>query len=119
MSTLAHDTLIEMTAARLVDLSYSRVRASHIARFNACEQIGSYIPDVTAFHGSTLVVMEAESHEGLTQAHTEAQWKTFHAHASRVGGFFVAVVNKADEHAARTLLTQVCGTASNAHLWVF
>lgn len=98
---------------------YTRVRASHTDRFAACDQIGDYIPDVTAFSGSISVVAEAESRDGLALAHTEAQWKTFHKHTNQVGGCFIAVVNKSDEAAARALLTRVCGSADNALVWTF
>ena len=116
---IPHDRLVELTADQLVSQSYTRVRASHVARFTACDQIGNYIPDVTAFHGTTLVVVEAESSDGLALAHSQAQWKTFYNHANQSGGHFIAVVNKSDETAAQTLLAQVCGSASNAHLWTF
>lgn len=114
-TSLDHDKLVEMTATRLVDLGYSRVRASHIARFSSCEQIGDYIPDVTAFNGSTLFIVEAESREGLAQTHTSEQWKAFHSHANRVGGHFIAVVNKSDEIAAHALLTP-CSRLAHAGL---
>ncbi len=116
---ISHDHLIELTADRMVSQGYTRVRASHIVRFTACDRIGDYIPDVTAFSGNTFAVVEAESNDGLGQAHTEAQWKTFHKHANHVGGHFIAVVNKANETAARALLAQVCGPASNAQVWTF
>lgn len=115
----AHDRLVELTAKHMVSQGFTSIRASHIARFTACDQIGDYIPDATAFVGGVFVVAEAESHDGLVQAHTEAQWKTFHSYASRYGGRFVAVVNKSDEAAARTLLVQVCGNSANARVWTF
>ncbi len=116
---IPHDRLVEMTAERLASHGCAHVRASHPNRFRACDQIGDYIPDVTAFSGSTLVVVEAESSDGLGETHTEEQWRTFHNHASRVGDYFIAVVNKADEATARALLTRVCGNAANARLWTF
>lgn len=120
MSTpIPHDRLVEMMADGLVSQGYTRVRASHPNRFNACDQISDYIPDVTAFFGSTFVVVEAESSDGLGEAHTEAQWRTFHKHANQVGGHFVAVVNKSDEAEARALLTRVCGNAANVRVWTF
>lgn len=115
----AHDKLVELTANHMVSQGCTHVRASHIARFAACDQIGDYIPDVTAFVGDVFVVAEAESRDGLAQAHTEAQWKTFHSYASRYGGRFVAVVNKSDEASARALLTRVCGNAANTRVWTF
>lgn len=118
-TSLDHDKLVALTAARLVDQSYSRVRASHIARFTACEQIGDYIPDVTGFNGSTLVIVEAESRDGLAQTHTSEQWAAFYRHANRVGGYFIAVVNKSDEVTARALLVQVCGNVANVQVWTF
>ncbi len=114
-----HDKLVALTAACLINKGYTRVRACHVARFTACDQIGDYIPDVTAFNGNILVIVEAESRDGLAQAHTAAQWKTFHSHASRVGGYFIVVVNKSDEITARALLTQVRGSATNAQVWTF
>ncbi len=117
MSTLAHDTLVELAANTLQSQGCTHICASHISRFPACSQISSHIPDVTAFSGSTLVIVEVESREGLAQAHTAEQWETFHSHASRVGGHFIAVVNKMDELAARALLTQVCGNAANVQVW--
>ncbi len=118
-SSQAHDSLVEMTANHMVAQSYTRVRASHTDRFAACDQIGDYVPDVTAFYSNAFVVAEAESRDGLAQAHTEAQWRTFHSHVSRTGGHFIAVVSKADEAAARALLARVCGSASNVRLWTF
>ena len=103
-------------AYHMVSQGFTHVQASHIVRFTACDQIGDYIPDVTAFVGDVFVVAEAESHDGLVQAHTEAQWETFHSYASRYGGRFVAVVNKSDEAAARTLLMRVCGNSANAQV---
>ncbi len=119
LSTPSHDheMPVELTANHMVRQGYTRVRASHTNRFTACDQIGEYIPDVTAFYGNAGVVAEAESRDGLVQAHTEAQWKTFYGHVNRVGGHFIAVVNKSDEVAARSLLTRVCGSASNVRLW--
>jgi hypothetical protein len=75
LSTLSHDheMPVELTANHVVRQGYTRVRASHTNRFTACDQIGEYIPDVTAFLGNAVVVAEAESRDGLVQAHTEAQ----------------------------------------------
>lgn len=114
-----HHKLVELAADHMIALGYTRVRASHLDRFTACDQIGSYIPDVTAFSGSAFVVAEAESRDGLALAHTEAQWKTFHNQANNAGGFFVAVVNKSDVLAANALLKQVCGSAANVDVWTF
>ncbi len=114
-----HDKLVEMTASRMVNQGFTRVRSCHGDRYMACDQIGDYIPDTTALSGIAPVIAEAESREGLTEAHTEAQWKTFHSHANRVGGWFVAVVNKSDEAAAKVLLNRVCGIATNVQLWTF
>ncbi len=118
MSTpTSHDRLVVLAADYMAAQGYTRVRASHTDRFAACDQIGDYIPDVTAFSSSTFVVVEAESRDGLALAHTEAQWRTFHKHANQVGGHFIAVVNKTDEAAARVLQTRICGNAANVRVW--
>lgn len=120
MSTpLSHDRLVELTAERMVHFGYTRVCASHISRFAACDKIGRFIPDATAFSGPTFVIAEAESQDGLAASHTVEQWTSFQAQASRVGGFFVASVNRTDEAAARALLKQVRGSATNADVWAF
>ena len=134
MSTpLSHDRLVALTAekmvhlgytrsatlARLHSLGYTRIRASHIDRFAACDKIGGFIPNATAFSGTGFVVAEAESQEGLTASHTVEQWRSFHAQASRLGGCFVAAVNKSDAPAARALLKQVCGSATDVDVWTF
>ncbi len=116
---LSHDRLVELTAERMVHLGYHRVCASHIDRFTACDKISGFIPDATAFSVSVLVIAEAESREGLTASHTVEQWTSFHAQASRLGGFFVTAVNKSDEPAAKALLKQVCGSATNIDVWTF
>jgi hypothetical protein len=116
---LSHGRLVELTAERMVHLGYTRVCASHINRFTACEEIGGFIPDATAFSGSAFVIAEAESQDGLAASHTVQQWTSFHAQASRLGGFFVATVNKSDEPAAQALLKQVCGSATNVDVWTF
>ncbi len=120
MSTpLSHDRLVALTAEKMVHLGYTRIHASHIDRFAACDKIGGFIPDATAFSGNVFVIAEAESQEGLTASHTVEQWKRFHAQARRLGGFFVAAVNTSDAPAARTLLKQVCGSATDADVWTF
>lgn len=114
-----HDYLVALTAAKMRSNGMTHIKASHIANFSQCSQIGDYIPDATAFIGNAIVIAEAESQEGLAAAHTTDQWEAFHANSTRYGGHFIAVVNKADETTARTLLIQVCGGAANAILWVF
>ena len=111
--------LVELTADKMVHLGYTRVRASHIDCFTACDEIGGFIPDATAFSGSVFVIAEAESQDGLAASHTVEQWKSFHAQANRLGGFFAAVVNNADGPAAKALLKQVCGSATNVDVWTF
>ena len=114
-----HDNLVEMTTAHMVSQGFTRIRSCHSDRYTGCAQIGDYIPDTTALSGAAPVIVEAESREGLAEAHTEAQWKTFHSHANHVGGWFIAVVNKSDEAAAKVLLNRVCGSAANTRVWTF
>lgn len=114
-----HNTLVALIAALMRNKGMTRIKASHVINFDRCDEINGFIPDATAFTGNAFVIVEAESQEGLAEPHTARQWKTFHACANQAGGHFIAVVKNADEAAARNLLTQVCGNAGNAHLWVF
>jgi O-methyltransferase involved in polyketide biosynthesis len=115
-SSLNHDQLVVATIAEMKRQGMTRICADHLPGYVQPDQIGVFIPDVTALTGNAMVIAEAESREGLAAAHTQAQWKAFHSHANRVGGHFIAVVNRADQAAAQTLLNQICGGAANAHL---
>lgn len=99
--------------------SMSDIKAAHIAGHAQPDQLGNYIPDVTGSLRGMLCIAECESRDGLALAHTAAQWRTFYNHAVRVGGYFIAVVAKADETEARALLQSVAGNAQNAQVWTF
>lgn len=120
MPTLPHTPqLVAASAARLHQTGRTNIKADHLPNFVRPDQIGNYIPDVTGNHPDGFVIIEAESREGLAQTHTADQWRTFHNHAKRVGGYFIASVNLADEAAAKKLLVEVCGNSSNALVWTF
>ncbi len=118
-SPLSHDQLVAATVAEMKRQGMTRIYASHLPGDIQPDPISGFITDATALSGNTLVIVEAESREGLAASHTQAQWKAFHGHANRVGGHFVAVVNQPDQVMTQALLHQVCGSAVNAHLWTF
>lgn len=116
---LDHDQLVAATVREMRRQGMAHVRASHIPTIMPPEPIGGYIPDTTAYYGGLFCVAEAESAHGLTQQHTASQWNAFFSYASRVNGYFIAVVARADKPAAEALLRQICGNASNAFVWTF
>lgn len=118
-SSLSHEQLVAATVAEMKRQSMTRLYADHLPNYVQPDQIGGFIPDLTGFTGNAMVIVEAESLTGLAAAHTQAQWKAFHGHANRVGGHFIAVVNRSDENIGRILLDQICRGAANANLWTF
>jgi hypothetical protein len=118
-ATSPHDDLIQQTIGAMRRHGMTNILASHLPNLPQPQPIGSFIPDVTAFHGTTFYVAECESQDGLSQQHTLDQWRTFYNYAVRVSGCFVAVVAVADKAAALALMRSVAGTAQNALVWTF
>ena len=118
-SSPEHNRLIQSTVAEMKRQGMSAIRASHIPGFTQPDIIGGYIPDATAQHGTSLCIAEAETADGLADTHTVDQWTAFFNYAVKVGGYFIAVVAKADEVKARILLRQVAKDSPRAILWTF
>lgn len=97
----------------------TNIKAAHIVAFVQPDQIGGYIPDVTAFARGRLCIAECESGDGLAQAHTAAQWRAFYNQAIWADGYFIAVVAKADEAKAHDLLQSITGAVQNTFVWTF
>jgi len=114
-----HNRLIVSTIGAMQQNGMSDIKAAHIAGYAQPDHLGNYIPDVTGSWRGMLCIAECESRDGLAQAHTAAQWRTFYNHAVCVGGYFIAVVAKADEAEARDLLQSIAANAQNAQVWTF
>ena len=97
----------------------TNILASRLPNMAQPQQIGGYIPDATAFPGTTFYVVECESRDGLSQQHTQDQWRTFFNYATRVGGYFVAGVAVADKATAQALMRSIAGNAQNVLVWTF
>ena len=119
VSRLTHDTLVTRAVAQMKQHGMTNIHVDHIARHPQPQQIGRFIPDATSTHARRTIIVEAESQDGLALPHTVEQFKTFHREAARVGGWFVVVVNVADQAAALALVRRVCGEAKNALVWTF
>ena len=81
--------------------------------------IGGYIPDVTGLYNGFAVIVEAETADGLNDAHTEAQIRAFHKSAVQRNGTLILAVNHADRLTAQRLLQQTLGTLNNTLVWSF
>ncbi len=114
-----HERLIRSAINQIQRDGATQIKADHIPSFAKPAVIGGFVPDVTACYGSNMAIIEAESREGLTAQHTADQWRAFYREATRVHGYFIAVVAKADEAAASALLRKVCNSAQNIRLWAF
>lgn len=113
-----HNHLVRATVAEMGRQGMTRIWASHLPNVTPPDLIGGYIPDATAYYNARLCVAEVESTDGLKQQHTADQWRAFFNYATRVSGYFIAVVTATDEMTARTLLRQICGDSQNVALWV-
>lgn len=114
-----HDRLVTLAAGRMQAQGMTNIKAAHIDAFERPAQIGSYIPDVTAFAQGKPYIAECESRDGLAQAHTAEQWRTFYKQAVYADGYFIAVVAKADEAEANALLQSITEAVQNTFVWTF
>ena len=119
VSRLTHDALIARAVAQMRQHGVTSILADHLAGHPQPQQIGRFVSDATGSLAGRSVIAEAESQDGLALSHTTEQFQTFHREANRVGGWFVAVVNVADQAAAQALIRRVCGDAKNALVWTF
>lgn len=113
-----HVRLVRATVGWMQQNNANRIRADHLANFPQPDHIGS-IPDVTAYFGTQIVVVEAETSVMLGEQHTADQWSAFYRYASRMNGHFIGVVVPADKSEAERLLRRLCGNAENVHIWTF
>lgn len=119
MSLNEHDTLLNAALAEMRRQGFTDVCADHLHNFNQPAQVGGYIPDATGYFGARFVLVEVESEAGLSQQHTEDQWRTFINAARRNNGCFVAVVARRQELNARMLLNRLNTIGDDALLWCF
>jgi hypothetical protein len=117
--TISHDRLIELAIRDMQQKGMTRIKADHLPGYTRPDAIQNYIPDATAYHGSQKVVVEAESREGLDLTHTSEQLSAFCSAAQSKGGYFIVVVNAADERSARLLLDSVGANNATTYLWKY
>jgi len=114
-----HDLLMQCTVAEMKRQNMSAIKADHLPDYVQPDQLGDYIPDATGYYNGSLVIVEAESSEGLLTDHTTDQWRAFFQSACQCGGFFIVAVAHQNEDYAKVLLRLICGSASNVLLWAF
>lgn len=114
-----HDALISAAIAELRRQGISNISADHVTNFSRPSTIGSYIPDVTGFQGNRLIIVEAESSEGLQQQHTRDQLTTFYRAAIRSNGAFILAVSVRDRVAATALLQEISPSMDGCAVWTF
>jgi len=91
-----HDSLVRAMAEYFKNNGHRNVKAS-IAGYGQPGQIGDHIPDVTSVDAIGKNVVEAETCDTITSAHTADQWRTF----DRCGAKFHVIVPAAGEEAAK------------------
>lgn len=116
---MKHDFLVRSAVAEMQRQNMTAIKADHYPGYEQPASIGKFTPDVTGYYNSALVIVEAESTEGLTAQHTEQQISTFFQHATKYKGFFILAVSKSDAKAAKALANRLCGNAGNVLLWQF
>ncbi len=112
--------LTELITTLMVDQRFAHIKTSQVPCFAPCDQIGSFVPDVTGYAEGTFIIATTASELDLSLGTAWLhQWTVFHKYATHVGGHFLVAVNKADECTARSVLEQVCSDAPNVHVWSF
>jgi hypothetical protein len=118
--TYSRARLTELTTALMVEHRFAHIKTSQFSCFTPCDQIDAFVPDVTGYAEGTLIIAATASELDLSLGAAWLHpWVAFFDYAKRIGGHFLVIVNKADVCMAQTILEQVCGDASNAHVWGF
>lgn len=87
-----HQTMVQGMASHLIQQRYTSVLADHPGW--ACPaQIVNHIPDVTAVRADGVgYVLEVETCETISDAHTHSQWSEFAWYAANNGYIFAVYV---------------------------
>lgn len=115
----AHQRLVTASVNAMVNNGMTNIRAAGVSGYQQPEHISGMIPDATGDYQSRFCIVEAETSDGLTLAHTATQLQVFYREANRVGGFLILSVSTADKAAAEVLLRSITGGAQNATVWAF
>jgi Holliday junction resolvase len=118
-TSAAHDRLVIASVQAMEKQGCTNIRAHGVPGYNAPDSIGKFIPDVTGYKGTTFVVCEAETTEGLSDSHTEDQLRAFHRHATSRSGWLILSVAQADKATAEALLRKLFPSAQNVMVWAF
>ncbi len=114
-----HDQLVRNSVAEMKRLKMTDISADHYPGYTQPCNIGNFIPDAIGYFNGAIVLVEAESTEGLTDQHTEQQFSTFFRFARMNNGFFVVAVSQKDVGPAKALVHKVCGDSKHIQVWAF
>jgi hypothetical protein len=115
----AHQRLVTASVNAMLRNGMTNIRAAGVSGYQQPEPISGMIPDATGYHQSGFCIVEAETSDGLSLAHTATQLRVFYREANRVGGFLILSVSNADKTTAEVLLRSITGGAQNATVWAF
>ena len=113
-----HDAMVLNAARFLTSKGYRNVKAD-LPGATAPDRIfwkstnSGHTPDITAENGR-LMIVEVETSDSISDAHTEDQWKLFSAFVNQHGGEFWVAVPKGSENAAQIRLNNL---NLNAKVW--
>jgi hypothetical protein len=119
MATLSHDQLLVNVAQSMRGHGMTAIRVDHLAGYAQPDEIGRYRPDATGYYRGSLRIVEAESRDRLSLAHTVEQLTMFLAAARRANGALVVAVNAADAPDARALLRRIGATDQDTLVWTY
>ncbi len=114
-----HDQLVRYTVAEMKRQQMTAIKADHYPGYAKPNQIGEFIPDAVGYFNCALVIVEAESSEGLLARHTEQQFSTFYNYARSNGGYFIVSVSNRDVQTAEALIRKICGQTTTVLIWSF
>jgi hypothetical protein len=110
---------VRNAVAEMKRQNMTAISADHYPGYTQPGKIGNYIPDAIGYFNRSLVIVEAESTEGLTAQHTEQQFSTFFSHATTNKGFFIVAVSHKDAKTAEVVVRKVCGNSQSILVWTF
>lgn len=94
ISDIVHQNLIRMMASYFRRQGHTDIRAD-LTEYQQPAEIHNHTPDLTCKKGDgkgTLIVLEAETCDTISDAHISDQWGTLYRYARSIDGEFIIVV---------------------------
>ncbi|MBE0448998.1 MAG: hypothetical protein IBX64_13070 [Actinobacteria bacterium] len=106
---VVHQNLIRMMAGYFQRQGYTDIRAD-VTGYSQPAKISDCTPDLTCRKGDhrrTPIILEAETCDTLSDAHTHDQWMAFYHYARSIGGeFYIVVPTLCNNISGRDLVRQ-------------